>query len=92
MMKKRQVETELSSEERDLLESYERDEWRSVSNIQERRLRYQTYANAALEADGIISLALPAQDMEVIRRKAAEAGVSQQALIARIVHEFAVEQ
>jgi predicted DNA binding CopG/RHH family protein len=91
-MKKRQAEIELSAEEQDILESYERDEWRSVSNLQEQRQRYRAYATATLEADGIISIALPAQDLEVIRRKAAAAGVSHEALIARIVHEFAVEQ
>ncbi len=91
-MKKPQIEPGLSLEEQDLLDSYDRDEWRSVSHLQEKRQQYQAYASAALEADGIISIVLPAQDLEVIRRKAAEASVSHQALIARIVHQFAVEQ
>ncbi len=91
-MKKLQIEPGLSLEEQDLLDSYDRDEWRSVNHLQEERQQYQAYASAALEADGIISIVLPAKDLGIIRQKAVEAGVSHQALIARIVHQFAVEQ
>jgi predicted DNA binding CopG/RHH family protein len=83
---------ELSPEERDLLDSYERDEWQSVNHLQEKRRQYQAYASAALEADGIVSIVLPAQDLKAIRQKAALAGISHQALIAHIVHQFASEQ
>jgi predicted DNA binding CopG/RHH family protein len=91
-MKKSQIEPGLSPEEQELLDSYDHDEWRSVNHLQEARQQYQAYASAALEADGIISIMLPAKDLRVVRQKAAEAGVSHQALIARIVHQFAVEQ
>ena len=91
-MKRPQSEVELNPEERDLLDSYERDEWQPVGHLQEKRQRYQAYASAALEADGIVSIVLPAQDLKAIRQKAAKAGVSRQALIAHIVHQYASEQ
>ena len=52
-MKKQQAKLELSPEEQDRLDSYERDEWRSVSHLQEKRQQYQAYASAALEDDNL---------------------------------------
>jgi len=80
----------LDTEERELLDSYERGEWHSIGALQEKLQQYQTYATAALEAAGLISIILPKEDLKAIRRKAAEAGVSYQTLIADIVHQFVV--
>lgn len=80
----------LDTEERELLDSYERGEWHSIGARQEKLQQYQAYATAALEAAGLISIILPKEDLKAIRRKAAEAGVSYQTLIADIVHHFVV--
>jgi len=80
----------LDTEERELLDSYERGEWHSIGASQEELQQYQAYATAVLEADGLVSIILPKQDLKAIRRKAAEAGVPYQTLIANIVHQFAL--
>jgi predicted DNA binding CopG/RHH family protein len=79
---------ELDAEERALLDSYELGEWQSIGALQEKLQQYQSYATAALEADGLVSIILPKEDLKAIRRKAAEAGISHQMLIANIVHQF----
>ncbi len=43
-------------EERELLDSYERDEWRSVDMLRERLREYQAYAIAAFEAIGFVGI------------------------------------
>lgn len=73
-MNKPQIEPTLSAEEQELLDSYERDEWRSVNHLREAREQYQADASAALKADGLISIVLPAKDLRVIRQQAAETG------------------
>lgn len=78
----------LEPEEQELLRSYERDEWRSVDALREERRRYQAYAIAALEEAGVVSVALPSEDLQALRRKAAEAGMSYQAFIAHILHQY----
>ncbi|MBM3333996.1 antitoxin [Candidatus Sumerlaeota bacterium] len=78
----------LDTEERSLLGSYDRGEWRSIEASQEKLGQYQAYATAALEAEGLVSVILPKEDLKAIRRKAGEAGVSYQTLIANIVHQF----
>ena len=79
---------ELETEERDLLDSYERDEWHSVGAVSESLRQYQGYATSALQEAGILSILLPQQDLVVLERKAAEAGVSYQALVASILHQY----
>ncbi len=78
----------LETEERELLESYERGEWQSIDALQEKLQQYQSYATAALEAEGLVSIILPGEDLKAIQQKAAEAGISYQTFIANIVHQF----
>ena len=81
----------LETGEQELLESYERGEWQSVGASPEKLGQYQRYAMAALEAEGLISIVLPQEDLKVVRRKAREAGVPYQLFIANIVHQFVSE-
>ena len=78
----------LETGERELLDSYERGEWQSSGTSPEKLERYQSYAIAMLEAEGLISIVLPKEDLKVVRRKATEAGVPYQMFIANIVHQF----
>jgi len=78
----------LEPEEQELVDSYERDEWRSVPTFQENLRQYQSYAVATFEAIGLISITLPQEDLNAIREKAAARGMSYQALIATIVHQY----
>lgn len=82
----------LETGERELLDSYERGEWQSVGDSPEKLGQYQRYAIAALEAEGLISIILPQEDLKAVRRKAREAGVPYPLFIAKIVHQFVSEQ
>jgi predicted DNA binding CopG/RHH family protein len=81
----------LETGERELLDSYERGEWQSVGASPEQFGQYQRYAMAALEAEGLISIILPKEDLKVVRQKARKAGVPYQLFIANIVHQFVSE-
>jgi predicted DNA binding CopG/RHH family protein len=76
------------AEEIDILKSYEQDEWKSVNRLNEEIARYQSDASAWLENNILVSLALPASDMDALKERARAAGVSQEALIADLVHQF----
>ena len=79
---------QLEQEEQELLDSYERDEWQSVADFQERLRQYQAYAIATFEAMGLVSIPLSQEDIKAIRAKADAAGMSYQTLIATIVHQY----
>ena len=77
----------LDSEEREIMDSYERGEWQSVATSEELR-RYQVQAAATLSEWSQVSVSLSPGDIEVIQRKALEEGISYQTLISNIVHQF----
>jgi predicted DNA binding CopG/RHH family protein len=79
---------DLDIEEQDLLDSYERDEWQSVSMLSEKIQQYQAYAAFTFEADGLVSVVLSKDDLIAIQQKAIKAGISYQSLIANIIHQF----
>ncbi|MDQ3009619.1 MAG: antitoxin [Acidobacteriota bacterium] len=77
----------LDSEEQEIMDSYERGEWQSVATSEELR-RYQAQATATLSERSQVSISLSPGDIEVIRKKALEEGISYQTLISNIVHQF----
>ena len=75
-------------EEKEFLESYERGEWHSVSNLQREIERYQEYAASWLEKNMLVYLTLSADDFEMPKQKASGAGVPYQTLLTNLVHQF----
>lgn len=82
----------LKSEDEDILNSFDRGEWRGIDNLQGELRRYQAYASSWLETNRLVSLTLPAGDFERLKQKAGEAGVSYQALVADLVRQFVMGQ
>jgi len=79
---------ELDTEEQDLLDSYERDEWHSIGMLSKKLQEYQSYATLAFETNGLVSIVLSKEDLKRVQQKASEAGISYQTLITNIIHQF----
>ncbi|MEW5721028.1 MAG: antitoxin [Chloroflexota bacterium] len=79
-------------EDKELLESYERGEWHSVGNLQREIKRYQEYAASWLEKNMSVYLTLPADDFEMLKQKAKQAGVPYQTLLTKVVHQFVTSE
>ena len=79
-------------EDKDLPESCERSEWHSVNNLQREVKRYQEYAASWLEKNTLVYLSLPADDFEMLKQKAKQAGVPYQTLLTNVVHQFVTDK
>lgn len=78
----------LDQEEKDLMESIEKEEWQPVKNLdQEKKAAIQTARNT-LKKDKRINLRLSQKDYHQIQLRAIEEGVPYQTLIASIVHKY----
>jgi len=75
-------------EDKEFLESYERGEWHSVSNLQREIERYQEYAASWLEKNILVYLTQSADDFEMLKEKASRASVPYQTLLTNLVHQF----
>lgn len=78
----------LNKEEKDLLESYENDEWVSVDNLDAEAERYQEYASATFKKDKRVNIRISSKDLEGIKKRALEEGIPYQTLISSILHKY----
>lgn len=78
----------MDEEERDLMESIERDEWRPVKNIKREKEKAVSAARNTLKKDKRINLRLTQKDYHVIQIKAIEEGIPYQTLISSIIHKY----
>ena len=80
--------TKLDSQERDLLKSFERGEWKSVPRIERARRRYQQSAEATFRKDRRVNIRISSKDLEAIQHRALEEGIPYQTLISSLLHKY----
>jgi predicted DNA binding CopG/RHH family protein len=79
----------LEKDERDVLESVEAGEWRSVRGRKKLTDQYQAYARETFRKDRRVNIRLPGRDLEAIQKRALLEGLPYQTLIASILHKYA---
>ena len=87
-MKKKQ-NLKLDAEEKELLDSYNRGEWKSSTNLKKEILLAKKVAANSLRKDARINIRLSTSDLIRIKQKAAFEGIPYQTLIASILHKYA---
>ncbi len=73
--------------EKEVLKSFERGEWRSVDNLQEKKEEYAQYAKASLKKRRI-NIRMSEKDFIDIKIKSLEEGIPYQTLISSIIHKY----
>lgn len=74
--------------EKDILESYERDEWISIDNLEEKKEEYAQYARNTFLKNKRINVRISEKDFIDLKTKSFEEGIPYQTLIASIVHKY----
>jgi|CXWL01.1.fsa_nt_gi predicted DNA binding CopG/RHH family protein len=81
----------LDPEERQLLRSLDRGEWKTVDNYEAERKRYQAYAHYTLEKlrkVRRVNIRLTQLVLDGVQRKAREEGLPYQTLMASVLHKY----
>ena len=78
----------LDNEEKGLLESYNRDEWRQVRNPKREIKKLKQYARNTLQKDKRINIRMSSKDLDQVQVIAAQEGVPYQTLISSIIHKY----
>ncbi|MCD4708982.1 MAG: antitoxin [Candidatus Sabulitectum sp.] len=81
-------ELKLEEEEKKILESFERDEWEPVPDLEKEVKRHQIYARNTLKKDKRINIRISSKDLEELQLFAIEDGIPYQTLISSILHRF----
>jgi len=82
----------LDKEEKDILDSYERGEWKSVKNLKKEIERHRGYARQTLKKDKRVNIRISSMVLDEIQTRAVEDGMPYQTLISSILHRFVTGQ
>lgn len=80
--------TMLDEEEKDILESYERGEWKPIKNTKAEIKKLREYARNTLQKDKRINIRMASRDLDQVRVIAAQEGIPYQTLISSIIHKY----
>ena len=78
----------LDKEEKEILDSFERGEWKQVKNLKAEIKKHQEYARKTLKKDKRVNIRISSRDLEEIQALAVENGIPYQTLISSILHRY----
>jgi len=79
----------LDKEEREILGSFERGEWKPVKNRQQEVARHVQYARNTLLKNRRVNIRISSKDLEELQAIAIEDGMPYQTLMASVLHRYA---
>ena len=79
----------LDADQKELLDSVERGEWKSAKGGKRERARYSRYAKATFRKDGRLNIRVSSKDLEAIQKRALAEGLPYQTLISSLLHKYA---
>jgi predicted DNA binding CopG/RHH family protein len=75
-------------EEKELLDSFERNEWHSVKNLAKRKIELEKSARATIRKDKRVNIRISERDLKELQRIALREGLPYQTLISSILHKY----
>ena len=82
------IDYKLDSEELELLESLENDEWQSVKDSDQEIRGHQEIAKNTMKKDKRINIRVSSKDLEMLKTTAVELGLPYQTLVSSILHQY----
>jgi predicted DNA binding CopG/RHH family protein len=80
--------SKLEKDEKELLESVEGGEWRSVTDREAEVTRYREYAAATFKKDRRINIRISSKDLDALQKRALREGIPYQTLVASVLHKY----
>jgi predicted DNA binding CopG/RHH family protein len=74
--------------EKKLIESIEKGEWQSISDLQKEIEKSKEIARATLRKDQRMNIRISKKDLDALKVRAIEEGIPYQTLVSRIIHKY----
>ena len=78
----------LTKEEKDILDSVERGEWKRIPDFKQESARYKQAARATLRKDKRVNIRMTERDLIHFQKTAVHEGLPYQTLISSILHKY----
>jgi predicted DNA binding CopG/RHH family protein len=81
-------EITLDKEEQEILQSFDRGEWKSVPNVKKEIEKHRNYARQTLKKNKRVNIRIPHKVLEELQAIAIEDGIPYQTLMSSILHRY----
>ena len=78
----------MNRDEKEILNSVERGEWRTIPEGEKESDRYRRYARSTFRKDKRINIRISEKDLVKLQRRAVKEGLPYQTFISSILHKF----
>ena len=78
----------LDKYEQEIVDAYEKDEFKSIPNAKKEMAKYREYAKNTLQKNKRINIRISERDLIHLQREAVAEGLPYQTLISSILHKF----
>jgi predicted DNA binding CopG/RHH family protein len=78
----------MTKEEKEILESVEKGEWKRIPNFKRELLRYREAASNTLRKDKRVNIRITERDLVRIQKAAVQEGLPYQTLISSVLHKY----
>jgi predicted DNA binding CopG/RHH family protein len=82
------MKTKLTKEEKEILDSFEKDGWIPVTNLEKRKKELVAYARNTMRKDKRLNIRISERDLLELQRKAVNEGIPYQTYVSSIIHKF----
>jgi predicted DNA binding CopG/RHH family protein len=82
------MKTKLTKEEKEILDSFEKDEWVPVTNLTKRKKELMSYARNTLRKDKRLNIRISERDLLELQKRAVNEGLPYQTYVSSIIHKF----
>ena len=82
------MKTKLTKEEKEILDSFEKDEWVPVTDLSKRKKELVQYARNTLRKDRRLNIRISERDLLELQRNAIKEGLPYQTYLSSIIHKF----
>jgi predicted DNA binding CopG/RHH family protein len=82
------MKTKLTKEEKEIRDSFEKDEWIPVTNLEKRKKELVAYARNTMRKDKRLNIRISERDLLELQRKAVSEGLPYQTYVSSIIHKF----
>jgi len=82
------MKTKVTKEEKEILDSFEKDEWIPVKNLSKRKKELMAYARNTLRKDKRLNIRISERDLLELQKKAVNEGIPYQTYVSSIIHKF----
>lgn len=87
-MRKTDIFSPIDKEEKELIESIKKDEWKEVEDSEKFKNQAQQYAEATMRKDKRMNIRVSERDLKNLKIKALEEGLPYQTLVSMVLHKY----